>query len=158
MRIRIATVAGALLLATLAACSSGGSEAKSKAPSPAPSPKASKLAALGPAWQPKLDAAAKDSVAICMTPSSSSCATVLTDIMLVVHDIEDEIAEPGRGPYPESTAQIAKMQDATDEYVAEGCQGDPAADDPNSQCWGIDAITVGAATLGMTLNTDDLHQ
>jgi hypothetical protein len=158
MRIRIATVAAAVLLATLTACSGGGAEAESKAPAPTPSSKASKLAALAPVWQPKLDAAAKDSVAICMTPSSSSCATVLTDIMLVVHDIEDKIAEQGRGPYPESTAQIAKMQDATDKYVAEGCQGDPAADDPNSQCWGIADITIGATTLGMTLTTDDMHQ
>jgi hypothetical protein len=155
MNIRMLTIA-ALLTASLTACS-GGQESDSK-PSTKPSPAASELAALAPAWQPKLDAAAEGAFATCQTPSSDACAEVLTDIMLVVNDIESEIDVPGRGPYPESTKQIAKMQAATDKYVERGCQGDPAAEDPNSGCWGIADITIGAASLGMTLMTDDFSQ
>lgn len=156
MKIRTLAVS-ALLTASLAACS-GGQESDPKPSGVKPSPTASKLSALAPAWQPKLDAAAEGAVATCQTPSSDACAEVLTDIMLVVNDIETAIEAPGRGPYPKSTEQIAKMQAATDKYVEEGCQGDPAADDPNSDCWGISAITIGAASLGMTLGTDDLSQ
>ncbi|MFI2354638.1 hypothetical protein ACH5AG_08120 [Streptomyces anulatus] len=156
MKIRALTVT-ALLAASLVACS-GGQEPDAKAPSGKPSPAASKLSALAPVWQPKLDAAAEGAAATCQKPSSKACAEALTDIMIVVNELESEIETPGRGPYPESTKQIAKMQAATDKYVDEGCQGDPAADDPNSDCWGISAITVGAATLGMTLITDDLSQ
>ncbi|MCQ1575349.1 hypothetical protein [Streptomyces parvus] len=155
MRIRTLVVT-ALLATALTACS-GGQEPDSK-PSAKPTPTESELSALAPAWQPKLDAAAEGAVATCQTPSSDACAEVLTDIMMVVNELESEIEAPGRGPYRESTKQIAKMQAATDKYVDEGCQGDPAADDPNSDCWGISAITVGAATLGMTLTTDDLAQ
>ncbi|MEU2072515.1 hypothetical protein [Streptomyces anulatus] len=42
-------------------------------------------------------------------PSSDACADVLIDIVFVVNDIETEIEAPGRGPYPKSTEQIAKM-------------------------------------------------
>ncbi|MGW6578829.1 hypothetical protein ACWF76_05390 [Streptomyces globisporus] len=154
---KIRTLAVTALLATALAACSGGQEPDSK-PNAKPTPTASKLSALAPAWQPKLDAAAEGAVATCQTPSSDACAEVLTDIMIVVNELESEIEAPGRGPYRESTKQIAKMQAATDKYVDEGCQGDPAADDPNSDCWGISAITVGAATLGMTLMTDDLSQ
>ncbi|WP_406145108.1 hypothetical protein [Streptomyces anulatus] len=156
MKIRALAVT-ALLAASLVACS-GGQEPDAKAPSGKPSPAASKLSALAPAWQPKLDAATEGAAATCQTPSSKACAEALTEIMIVVNELESEIEAPGRGPYRESTKQIAKMQAATDKYVDEGCQGDPAADDPNSDCWGISAITVGAATLGMTLITDDLSQ
>lgn len=156
MKIRT-LAAAALLTAALTACS-GSQEPDPKAAGVKPSSTASKLSALAPAWQPKLDAAAEGAVATCMTPSSDACAEVLTDIMIVVNEVEREIDTPGRGPYRESTKQIAKMQAATDKYVDEGCQGDPAADDPNSECWGIADITVGATTLGMTLATDDISQ
>ncbi|NUV65622.1 hypothetical protein G6W57_00635 [Streptomyces sp. CAI-121] len=154
---KIRTLAVTALLATALAACSGGQEDDSK-PSAKPTPTASKLSALAPAWQPKLDAAAEGAVATCQAPSSDACAEVLTDIMMVVNELESEIEAPGRGPYPESTKQIAKMQAATDKYVDEGCQGDPAADDPDSECWGIADITVGASTLGMTLATDDISQ
>jgi hypothetical protein len=154
MKIRALAVT-ALLTASLAACSG---ERDSDAKAAKPTPTASKLSALAPAWQPKLDATAEGAVATCQTPSSDACAKVLTDIMIVVNELESEIETPGRGPYPKSTEQIAKMQAATDKYVDEGCQGDPAADNPNSECWGIAAITVGATSLGMTLITDDLSQ
>lgn len=154
---RIRTLAVTALFATALTACSGGQEGDSK-PSAKPTPTASKLSALAPVWQPKLDAAAEGAAATCQAPSSQACAAALTDIMIVVNEVEREIETPGRGPYRESTKQIAKMQAATDKYVDEGCQGDPAADDPNSECWGIAAITVGATTLGMTLMTDDLSQ
>lgn len=150
-----ALVAVALLATSLTACSDG-EKATSKPLAASPSPSASKAAELAPVWQPKLDAAAEGAQEKCNTPSSTSCATALTDIMLVVNDIETAIEE-GEAAYPESTKQIAKMQAATDEYVEEGCQGDPGADDPNSQCWGIMDITIGSASLGMRLITDDMN-
>jgi len=153
MRIR-ALIATALLAASLSACSSGD-ETASKAPAAKPSSKAVELA---PVWQPKLDTASAGALAICQTPSSPSCATALTDIMLVVHEIEDTITEPGMGKYPESTKQMAKMQEATDLYVDQGCQGDPAADEPSSRCYGAAVnIAAGSDALGMTLVTDDMN-
>ncbi|MEU0098295.1 hypothetical protein [Streptomyces sp. NPDC006267] len=154
MKIR-ALVAAALLAASLTACSGGG-ETSSKESAGSPSPSASKAAELAPVWQPKLDTAAEGAMEICTTPSSASCATALTDIMLVVNDIESAIAERVAA-YPETTKQIAKMQEATDLYVDEGCQGDPAADGPDSRCHGATyGITIGSASLGMTLLTDDM--
>lgn len=158
MNTRTAITAVALLAAALTGCGGGSKPAPAKAaPVSAASPKAAThLRPLAPVYTPKLEAASKGAVAICMRPSSTVCADALTDIMSVVGDIEDDIDSPGRHPYAASSEQIGKMNDATTTYLNEGCQGDPAADDPNSKCWAISAITVGATTLQMTLATDDL--
>lgn len=162
MRTRtITAAAGAVLLLTLAACSSGGDTESAKSdskPTPTSTPVAASTADLAPIWTPKLDAAAgpnAEATGACQTPSSSECARYIKEIMAVVDGVDAAINETGKR-YPQSTAQIVKMRDAQKVYTDEGCEGDPAADGPNSRCHGIMAITVGPATLGMTLMTDDL--
>ncbi|MFJ1564610.1 hypothetical protein ACIOG8_10385 [Streptomyces erythrochromogenes] len=112
-------------------------------------------AKLAPTWTPKLDAAAENGVADCMTPSSNACAQAVADIMAVVKDLDAAITATGRR-YPQTTAQIVKMQDAQKTYTDERCKGDAAADDPNSPCSRVVAVAVGRSTLQMTLITDDL--
>jgi hypothetical protein len=75
--------------------------------------------------------------------------------MNVVEQLDLAITQTGKR-YPQSTAQIVKMRDEEKKYEDEGCEGDPVADDPNSDCWGVMTITVGASSLQMTLITDDL--
>lgn len=159
MHTRTITVTAALLLAGLVGCSSGDDVKSARSdpkPQPTPTPAAS-TADLAPIWTPKLDAAAganAEATGACQMPSSSECARYIKEIMAVVDGVDAAINETGKR-YPQSTAQIVKMRDARKVYTDEGCEGDPAADDPNSQCWEIMAITVGPATLGMTLMTDD---
>lgn len=161
MRTRTATAAAVLLIAALTACSDeGGTTAPEKvSPPPSPSASASDIKTqLAPVWTPKLDAAAgpnAEATGACQTPSGSECARYIKEIMAVVDGVDAAINETGKR-YPQSTAQIVKMRDARKVYTDEGCEGDPAADDPDSQCWEIMTITVGPATLGMTLMTDDL--
>lgn len=90
-----------------------------------------------------------------MAPSSAVCAQAIKDIMAVVGELDSAITATG-GRYPQTTAQIVKMQDAQKTYTDHGCEGDPAADDANSRCSAVVAITVGRSTLQMTLGTDDL--
>lgn len=156
MHARTATAAALLLAATLTACSS--SETKPDAKSSGSATASASTAAptkLEPVWAPKLQAAQEGAVEACMTPSSDTCATSLDRIMTVVDQLNTAIEATGRR-YPQSTAQIVKMQDAHDEYTENACAGDPAADDPNGPCWDVSAITIGASTLQMTLITDDL--
>jgi hypothetical protein len=143
---------------SLAGCSSGSGdadaepEAKTAAPTASASPEK-----LEPTWGPKLSAAAgedSEAVSACNQPSSNACARYIQDIMGVVAGLEAEIKKTGR-EYPKSLEQIGKMNDAESEYVANGCQGDLTADDPNSQCHGVVNVTLGATTLDMTLMTDE---
>ncbi|MFI2349689.1 hypothetical protein ACH492_22080 [Streptomyces sp. NPDC019443] len=161
---RARTVITALLLAAAATagCSNAGDAKPTKTVTSTPaSPAAAATAATGdlaPIWTPKLDAAAgpnAEATGACQTPSSSECARYIKEIMVVVDGVDAAINKTGKR-YPQSTAQIVKMRDAQKVYTDEGCEGDPAADDPNSRCHAIMTITVGPATLGMTLMTDDL--
>lgn len=158
MRHTTATVLLAAACLALAGCSSGSSdadakpEAKTAAPTTSASPEK-----LEPTWGPKLSTAAgedSEAVSACNQPSSNACARYIQDIMGVVAGLETEIKKTGR-EYPKSLEQIGKMKDAESEYVANGCQGDPTADDPNSQCHGVVNVTLGATTLGMALMTDE---
>ena len=127
--------------------------ATSKAASPSQAPEK-----LEPIWSPKLEEAAGEegeSTGACQLPSSNACARYVGDIMAVVRGLETAIEETGRA-YPATTKQIVDMADAESEYEANGCQGDPTADDPNSQCHMAVAVTVGATTLGITLLTDEV--
>ncbi|MFF4834086.1 hypothetical protein [Streptomyces sp. NPDC001315] len=156
------TATTAVLLATaalaLASCSNGSStadakpEAKTTAPTASASPEK-----LEPIWGPKLEAAGGnegEGTSACQMPSSNACARYVNDIMEVVAGLENAIKETGR-EYPKAEAQIASMRDAESEYVANGCQGDITADDPNSQCHGVVGVTIGTMTLDMTLMTDE---
>jgi hypothetical protein len=150
-----ATLLATLLLAgTAVGCGSSTDdkpEAKPSKTAPAAPQK------LEPIWGPKIKAAAGDdaeATSACQTPSSNACARYVHDIMAVVTGLETAIKKSGHA-YPTATDQIAKMKDAESEYVANGCQGDPTADDPNSQCHGVVGITIGTLTLDLTLTTDE---
>ncbi|WP_405671454.1 hypothetical protein [Streptomyces sp. NBC_01530] len=156
----IPTLTAALLLAgTLAACSDSSPHpkpAKHSATAKA-SAAAAKPKNLADAYADKLDAVSDGSAADCQSPSSTTCSNDLGAIMVVVEDVQKDIdAQGGAVAYPKSTKQIAKMRAAQQEYEDNACEGDPTADDPNSDCWGIVAITIGAPTLTMTLGTDEL--
>jgi hypothetical protein len=160
MNSTIPALATTLLLAgMLAACSDDKPEAKSatysataKASAAAAKPKKN----LADAYTDKLDAVSNGSVADCQSPSRVACSDDIGAIMVVVDDIQKDIdAQGGAAKYPESTQQVAKMRAAQQEYEDNACEGDPLADDPNSDCWGVSSITIGAKTLSMTLTIDD---
>jgi hypothetical protein len=154
-----ALTAALLLVGTLAACSDGKPDPKptTQAASPEESPAAAAESKnLSDAYTDKLDAVSDGSVENCQSPSSTACANDIGAIMVVVDDIQRDIdAQGGAAKYPKSTQQIAKMRAAQQEYEDNGCEGDPLADDPNSDCWGVVGITAGATILSMTLYTDD---
>ncbi|MEU8906994.1 hypothetical protein [Streptomyces mirabilis] len=153
-------LAAVLLLAGAAvACSDEKPDAKPPTRTATPKEKAAAAEPkkLGDVYSAKLDAVSDGATAHCQSPSSTACGNDIGAIMIVVSDIEKDIdANGGASNYPKSTQQIAKMRAAQEEYDNNGCEGDPGADDPNSDCWGSATITVGATILTMTLQTDDL--
>ncbi|MEU0370652.1 hypothetical protein ABZ070_10365 [Streptomyces sp. NPDC006283] len=156
---RTRTIAAALLLAAaLIGCSSSSDDKPAAKPTPTTDATADSTVEdvkLETEWAPKLAAAQGDATADCMTPSSTACSDAVDRIMTVVDGLDTAIEQSGKR-YAQTTAQIVQMQDAEQVYINEGCAGDPAADDPNSPCTKVVAITVGASTLQMTLATDDL--
>ncbi|KUO11017.1 hypothetical protein AQJ58_15825 [Streptomyces sp. DSM 15324] len=112
---------------------------------------------LRPVWGPRLEAATGtrgEGTSACRMPSSDACAGYARAVMKVVAGLEDAIEKSGRA-YPKARAQIARMKAAQAAYVAGGCHGDVTADDPNSRCHGVVAVTIGASTLDVTLLTDE---
>ncbi|MFJ9544127.1 hypothetical protein ACIRPX_43960 [Streptomyces sp. NPDC101225] len=154
-----ALAAALLFVGTLAGCSDSNPDAQPAKHSTTAkaSAAASKPKKLADTYTDKLDAVSDGSVEDCQSPSSVACSDDLGAIMTVVDDLQKDIdANGGAATYPTSTKQIAKMRAAQKEYEDNACEGDPAADDPNSNCWGIMQITVGSKTLTMTLGTDEL--
>lgn len=154
-----AVAVSSLMLFGLAGCGSSDTS-EPKPPASVPVATGSEQSAqarrqLAPVWSPKLEAASQTGVADCMAPSTTECAKAITSIMAVVGELDDAITASGRR-YPQTTAQIVKMQAAQKTYVDGGCEGDPTADDDNSPCSAVVAITIGKSTLQMTLGTDDL--
>ncbi|MFJ9729465.1 hypothetical protein ACIRP3_42715 [Streptomyces sp. NPDC101209] len=155
----ISALAATLALAgTLAAC--GGDKLDPSSPKQSVSTKASAAAKpkkLADAYTDKLEAVSDGSVADCQSPSSTACSNDLDAIMTVVDDLQNDIdANGGAAEYPKSTKQIAQMRAAHQKYQDNVCEGDPTADDPNSNCWGISNITIGSTTLTLSLKTDEL--
>lgn len=155
----LSAVAALLLAVGVGACSSGKADEKpaTQAATVQETPAAdTEQKKLGDAYTDKLEAVSDGAVADCQSPSSTSCSNDLGAIMTVVGDLEADIeANGGAGEYPKTTQQIAKMRAAQQEYEDNACEGDPTADDPNSDCWGVTTATVGATTLTMTLLTDE---
>lgn len=156
----IPALAAALLLAcTVAGCSNDKPDAEpakhtatAKASAAAAKPKK-----LADTYTAKLDAVSDGSVEHCQSPSSTACSNGIGAIMVVVDDLQTDIdTHGGASKYPKTTQQIAKMRAAQQEYDDNGCEGDPLADDPNSDCWGVVGITAGNTILSMTLQTDEL--
>ncbi|MFJ1653497.1 hypothetical protein ACIOC2_19330 [Streptomyces sp. NPDC088337] len=153
--------AALLIFGTVAACSNAKPDAKpaTQTASPQKSAQDSKPKNLADTYNDKLEAVSDGSIADCQSPSNTACASAIGAIMVVVGDLERDIdANGGASVYPKSTRQIAKMRAAQQEYEDNGCEGDPAADDPNSDCWGTMSVTVGATTLSMALTTDELSK
>lgn len=144
-------------LLALAGCTSTGDDKTATADAKTAPTTSAVPQKLEPTWGPKLQAAAgkdAEATAACQQPSSNQCARYVKNIMAVVGSLEAEIDRTGQA-YPKSRVQIGKMQDAASEYLANECQGDVTADDPDSSCWGVATVTVGAAALDMTLLTDE---
>jgi hypothetical protein len=153
-----ALAAALLLTGALAACSDDAQTSKptKHAGATSASAAAAKPKNLHDAYADKLDAVSQGSVADCQTPSSTTCANDIGAIMTIAGDVQKDIdAHGGASKYPESTKQIAKMRAAQQEYKSNACEGDPTADDPNSDCWGAVTVTGGASILSMALGIDD---
>ncbi|MFF9238407.1 hypothetical protein ACF1AY_15940 [Streptomyces sp. NPDC014776] len=160
---RAASAFATVLLITSAATACSSSDKSDSKPTTQPSTAASTPAApsqpkkLADVYTAKLDAVSEGSIEKCQSPSSTACANDIGAIMTVVGDLERDIdANGGASEYPKATKQIATMKAAQQDYKNNGCEGDPTADDPNSDCWGVANITLGATTLSMTLSTDEL--
>ncbi|MGW4227656.1 hypothetical protein ACWEG1_29850 [Streptomyces bauhiniae] len=153
----LSALATALLLAGAAtACTEERPDPKPTKKTAAPK-KAQAKKNLADTYTDKLNAVSEGSTAHCASPSSIACSDDIGAIMTVVQDLQKDIdANGGASAYPKSTQQVAKMRAAQQEYEDNNCEGDPSADDPNSDCWGTMAITVGTTTLGMALTTDEL--
>ncbi|MFD8805581.1 hypothetical protein [Streptomyces sp. NPDC059597] len=150
------TIAALLLTASLAL--TGCTTDNKTATKPATKPSApAKPVKLEPVWGPKLDhAGGTNAVAACAQPSSNACGRYVGDIMTVVNGLDKAIKKSGQ-KYPASTKEIAKIRSDAADYKANGCQGDPTAEDPNSLCHGVVGVTVGTTTLDLALTTDEIR-
>ncbi|MET8212810.1 hypothetical protein ABZT51_44085 [Streptomyces sp. NPDC005373] len=152
MRRTITACAAAVLVALLAAgCSGGGDDAKTK---PTPASSAGKLSA---EWGPKLDAATDGDKAVCNQVGDQACAEHLTDIAMVVGDLEQAVNDAGgKAKYPQTTTEVQKVNDAVDAYTEHEClkdenagiQGSPCPDDAQT-------ILTGGKTLTLALKADE---
>jgi hypothetical protein len=143
-------LAATLILAAATACSSSSHSSTSNA-SPSPT---GKLAA---EWTPKLKAATEADTGICNQAGDKACAGHLTDIALVVTDLEDAIGDAGgKAAYPKTTAELAKVDKAVDAYTLHECLDDPNASIEGSPC-PDDARTIitGGEALQLALAADE---
>lgn len=144
-----ATLAATLLLGAVACSSSTNSDSK-----PSVSPTRPQLSA---EWTQKLKNAAKADTGICNQAGEKACAEHLTDIALVVGDLESAVDEAGGADqYPRSSKEIDKVNAAVDAYTKHECLNDPNASIQGSPC-PDDARTImaGAETLQATLVADE---
>lgn len=148
---RRTTAAAAVLVALLAAgCSSGGDDGKA-----APSTKSA--GKLSTEWEPKLTAAADGDKAVCNQVGDQACAEHLTDIAMVVTDLESAVDEAGgKGAYPRTTKELDKVNAAVDAYTKHECLKDENAGIEGSPC-PDDAQTIltGGETLALALQADE---
>ncbi|MFD5848368.1 hypothetical protein [Streptomyces chartreusis] len=144
------TTATVVLVALLTAgCSSGDGKADAK-----PTPTTAKLSTK---WGPKLDTATEADAAVCNQVGDQACAEHLTDIALVVGDLERAVNEAGgSAKYPRTTAEISKVNDAVQAYTDHECLGDENAGIEGSPC-PDDAQTIltGGKTLTLALQADE---
>ncbi|MFE1949891.1 hypothetical protein ACFW9D_05415 [Streptomyces sp. NPDC059524] len=150
MRRTTVSAAAVLVVLLAAGCSSGDGDGKPAASSAA----GGKLSAK---WTPKLDAAADGNKAVCNQVGDKACAEHLTDIALVVSDLEQAVDEAGgRAEYPQTVAEIGKVNDAVDAYSEHECLNDENAGMAGSPC-PDDAQTIltGGKTLALALQADE---
>ncbi|CAM5622929.1 hypothetical protein [Streptomyces aurantiogriseus] len=145
-----------ILLAALAltACSNSSNDNNDSKPSP------STTGTLSAEWTPKLATALGTETAICNQVGDQACAEHLTNIAIVVTDLENALNEAG-GPakYPRTAAEIEKIDKAVDAYTDHECLGDENAGIAGSPC-PDDAQTImsGGAALRFALEADEAQQ
>ncbi|MES4886179.1 hypothetical protein ABVB69_37685 [Streptomyces sp. NPDC000349] len=147
-----ATATAVLLLAALAGCSDGDEGGDGK-----PKPTKSTAAGLAGEWGPKLSAATDGKDAVCNQVGDKACATHLTDIALVVGELEQAVNEAGGiAEYPRTVAEIGKVNAAVDAYTEHECLEDENAGIEGSPC-PDDAQTIltGKHTLPLALQADE---
>lgn len=144
---RTATAIAALAALLTAGCSSTDDK-------PAAKPTTAKLSTT---WGPKLEAVTKDKKAICNSVGDRDCADYLTDIAIVVGDLELEVNEAGGSArYPRTTAELEKVNAAVEAYTDHECLEDENAGIAGSPC-PDDAQTImtGKHTLPLALQADE---
>lgn len=156
MRRTAATAAAVLVVLLAAGCTGEGDDGKTK-PNPTSSVAAGNLSA---EWGPKLNAATNADKAVCNSVGDQACAEHLTDIALVVTDLEQAVDEAGgRTKYPQTTIELAKVDKAVDAYTEHECLRDENAGIEGSPC-PDDAQTIltGGKTLVLALQADENAQ
>lgn len=111
---------------------------------------------LADTWTTKLKTAATADTGICNQAGEKACADHLTDIALVVGDLEDAINTAGSTRYPRTAAEIDEVNKAVQAYTDHECLNDENASIQGSPC-PDDARTImtGAETLQSTLVADE---
>ncbi|MGC9479250.1 hypothetical protein ACP4I1_34590 [Streptomyces sp. WG4] len=108
-------------------------------------------------WGPKLAATTDGEDAICNQVGDKACATHLTDIAIVVGELEQAVDEAGgTATYPRTMAEIAKVNAAVDAYTEHECLEDENAGIKGSPC-PDDAQTIltGGETIVLALQADE---
>lgn len=151
------TATAAVLVALLAAgCSSGGDDGKA-GPSSSGGSSTKSAGKLSAEWEPKLSAAADGDKAVCNSVGDQACAEHLTDIAMVVTDLESAVDEAGgKAKYPRTVKELAKVNAAVDAYTKHECLRDENAGIKGSPC-PDDAQTIltGGQTLSLALQADE---
>jgi hypothetical protein len=147
---RTAATATAVLIAVLTVgCSSGDGDPKADA-----KPTTAKLSTK---WGPKLDTVTAGEKAVCNQVGDQACAEHLTDIALVVGDLERAVNQAGDSAvYPRTVAELGKVNAAVEAYTDHECLGDENAGIEGSPC-PDDAQTIltGGKTLTLALQADE---
>lgn len=153
MRRGIAGVVAVVAAGVLAAgCSGGGDGGASASKSPSAAPK------LAAKWTKRIDAVQdKAGDQVCTNPGVKKCATHLSDLVIVVGEVEQVIDDAGaREQYPRAVKRIAAINKASDAYTKHRCLGSPDAAADDSPCAkDMSSILVGATTLTMEMVTDE---
>ena len=173
---RRAVAAVVAVVAVLAAgCSSGGDDPKADtkpsataSSSPAAAAQTEETAevdapesaapALSTKWGPKLEAAGEAKSGICKDAGAKQCVDHITKLTELVYDVDTAIDEAdAAAAYPKAKAEIAKVEEASESYVDDGCAGSGETTLGGSACGGYVAkLLVGPANVQMTMTTDEL--
>lgn len=157
MRRTTTATAAALLVAVLTAGCSSGDDGGDGKPESTTSSSAPAEKELSKEWGPKLAAATDGKDAVCNQVGDKACATHLTDIALVVGELEQAVNEAGgTASYPRTVAEIGKVNGAVDAYTEHECLDDENAGIAGSPC-PDDAQTIltGGETLVLALQADE---
>ncbi len=170
MRHAILNAASAAVLTVLlaAGCTSGEDEPKadtkpsatasSSPAATAETAESSKAPELYAKWGPKLEAAGEGTSGVCTDAGAEQCVDHVTKLTELVYDVDDAIDEAdAAAAYPKTKAEIAKVEDASEAYVEDGCAGSGEATLGGTVCGEhVQRLLLGPANVSMTLQTDEL--